>query len=209
MCSRIVRDGRGVDVFLGLPESCEHRYCDVQPMLETPERLAALAARATSANSMTGIAFNHNHSENCDLWRLPNFRMLRDRGPASFGGVASARGLARMYATAISPVDGMAPLLTPETLSAFGQIQSIGYDLVLREHKAFAVGFSATSEVYPMLGQGAIGHSGAGGQLAFADPRSGLAYGYNRRRFVYPPGGAAPENYRLVEAVCACANGLR
>jgi CubicO group peptidase (beta-lactamase class C family) len=140
---------------------------------------------------------------------LPNIRPIRALGPASFGGVASARGMARMYASAISSVDGLAPLLTEETAAAFGQIQSIGYDAVLREHKAFAVGFSATSEVYPMLGQGAFGHSGAGGQLAFADPRSGIAYGYNRRRFAFPPGGAAPESARLVGAVCAAASRIR
>lgn len=198
-----VRHARGVDFFLGLPDSDECRYQHVQPMLNTPERLAALTARTTSVHSLSGIAFNRNHSENPDLWVLPNVKAVRAGGPASFGGVASARGLARMYAVAISPVDGMAPLLTPETIAAFGQIQSIGYDAVLREHKAFAVGFSATSEVYPLLGQGAFGHSGAGGQLGFADARSGLAYGYNRRRFAYPPGGAAPESSRLVGAVCA------
>jgi CubicO group peptidase (beta-lactamase class C family) len=206
--ARLVRDARGVDFFLGLPDSQEYRYREVQPMIETPERLAALAARATSPNSLTGIAFNRNHPENRDLWSLPNMRAVRALGPASYGGVASARGLARMYAAAISSVDGMAPLLTPETALAFGQIQSIGYDSVLREHKAFAVGFSATSEVYPMLGQGAFGHSGAGGQLGFADPRTGLAYGYNRRRFAFPPGGAAPENNRLVGAVYAALSEL-
>jgi CubicO group peptidase (beta-lactamase class C family) len=204
-----VRDARAVDFHLGLSAQEEHRYLDVQPMVATPERVAALAARASSANSLAGIAFNLNHPRNPDLWTLPNIGSIRALGPASFGGVASARGMARMYASAISSVDGLAPLLTAETAAAFGQIQSIGYDVVLREHKAFAVGFSATSEVYPMLGQGAFGHSGAGGQLAFADPRSGIAYGYNRRRFAFPPGGAAPESARLVSAVCAAARSLR
>ncbi|MYV40321.1 EstA family serine hydrolase, partial [Streptomyces sp. SID1328] len=41
---------------------------------------------------------------------------------------------------------------------------------------------------------------GPSGSQAFADPRSGLAYGYTRRRFAYP-GGAAPENDRLAAAV--------
>ena len=204
-----VREERAVDFHLGLPASEEFRYLDVQPILATPERLAALAARATDANSLSGIAFNRNHPRNPDLWTLPNIREIRALGPASFGGVASARGLARMYATAISSVDSMEPLLTSETAAAFGQIQSVGYDLVLGEHKAFAVGFSATAELYPVLGQGAFGHSGAGGQLGFADPRSGLAYGYNRRRFAFPPGGAAPENKRLVGAVCATASKCR
>ncbi|MFE5735851.1 serine hydrolase domain-containing protein [Streptomyces celluloflavus] len=203
-----VRVPYAVDVHLGLPADQESRFLNTQPMLATPERLAALAARATGANSLSGIAFNRNHPRNPEVWELPNFRTARSLGPASLGGVASARGLARMYAAAISPPDGAAPLLKPDTAAAFAQIHSIGYDLVTREHKAFGVGFHATSEVYPVLGQGTFGHSGAGGQQAFADPRNGLAYGYSRRRFPFPS-GPAPENDRLIRALLAAADGLR
>ncbi|WP_422125616.1 hypothetical protein [Streptomyces caatingaensis] len=69
------------------------------------------------------------------------------------------------------------------------------------------MGFEATAEHYPALGQGAFGHGGAGGQQAFADPRNGLAYGYGRRRFPFPV-GPAPENARLIRAVCAAAARL-
>jgi CubicO group peptidase (beta-lactamase class C family) len=130
------------------------------------------------------------------------------QGATSFGGVATARGLARMYAAAISPLDGAPPLLEPDTAAAFGQIQSIGHDVVLRDHKAFAVGFHATSEYYPSLGQGSFGHSGAGGQQAFADPRNAIAYGYTRRRTPFPA-ASAPENARLIAALYAAANELR
>ncbi|MEV0278640.1 serine hydrolase domain-containing protein [Streptomyces sp. NPDC050610] len=203
-----VRDAYEVDFHLGLPAAQEPRYLSAQPAVATPERLAALAARATSPHSLPGIAFNRNHPDNPELWKLPNFPVVRTLGPASLGGVASARGLARMYATAISRVDGRAPLLKPGTAAAFAQIHSIGYDLVNREQKAFAVGFHATSEVYPVLGQGAFGHSGAGGQQAFADPRHGLAYGFTRRRFPFP-NGPAPENERLIRALVASSEALR
>ncbi|MFE7119556.1 serine hydrolase domain-containing protein, partial [Streptomyces sp. NPDC057654] len=197
-----VRDAYEVDVHLGLAAGEESRYLSALPAVATPERLAALAARATGAYSLSGIAFNRNHPDNPEVWQLPNFPAVRALGPASLGGVASARGLARMYAAAISEVDGRSPLLEPGTAAAFAQIQSIGYDLVNREQKAFAVGFHATSEVYPVLGQGAFGHSGAGGQQAFADPRHGIAYGFTRRRFPFP-NGPAPENERLVRALVA------
>ncbi len=203
-----VRDAREVDFHLGLPADQEPRFLSAQPAVATPERLAALAARAVGAHSLPGIAFNRNHPDNPELWKLPNFPVVRALGPASLGGVASARGLARMYAAAISEVDGRAPLLKPATAAAFAQLHSVGYDLVNREHKAFAVGFHATSEVYPVLGQGTFGHSGAGGQQAFADPRHGLAYGFNRRRFPFP-NGPAPENERLVRAVVASSEALR
>ena len=199
-----VRDRYAVDFYLGLPQDQESRFLSAQQMLLTPERLAALAARATGANSLFGIAFNRNQPQGPEVWELPNFPAVRAGGPASFGGVASARGLARMYAAAISALDGAEPLLKPDTAAAFGQIQSVGHDLVLREQKAFGVGFHATSEYYPVLGQGSFGHSGAGGQQAFADPRHGVAYGYSRRRTPFPA-AAAPENDRLIRVLYAAA----
>ena len=198
----------GVDFFLGLPQELEARYLSAQPALVTPERSAALAASATAPTSLPGIAFNRHHPDNPGVWELPNFQVVRSLGTASFGGVASARGLARMYAVAIGAADGAAPLLEPATVEAVGQIQSIGHDTVLREHKAFTVGFHATSEYYPQLGQGSFGHSGAGGQQAFADPRNGIAYGYTRRRTPFPA-AAAPENARLIRALYAAAGGVR
>ena len=202
-----VRDAREVDFYLGLPADLESRFLRAQPALVTPERSAVSAASATGPNSLPGIAFNRTHPRNPEVWELPNFKVVRSLGTASFGGVASARGLARMFAVAISYVDGLSPLLKPETAAAFAQIQSIGYDLVTRNHKAFGVGFHITSEYYPVLGQGTFGHSGAGGQQAFADPRNGVAYGYTRRQFPFPS-VAAPENDRLIRALYAAVGAL-
>ncbi|MBC3840957.1 beta-lactamase family protein [Streptacidiphilus sp. 4-A2] len=195
-----IRDAYAVDFHLGLPREQEPRFLSAQPMTATPERLAALAASTSGPNSLPGIAFNRNHPQNPGVWELPNFQPVRTLGTASFGGVASARGLARMYAVTMDSVDGAVPLLKPETLATVGQIQSIGHDVVLGERKAFTVGFHATSEYYPQLGQGAFGHSGAGGQQAFADPRNGIAYGYTRRRTPFPA-AAGPENARLIRAL--------
>ncbi|MFJ7280597.1 serine hydrolase domain-containing protein [Kitasatospora sp. NPDC098663] len=199
-----VRDAYGVDFHLGLPQEHEPRFLSARPMVVTPERLAALTASASAPNSLSGIAFNRHHPQNPEVWELPNFPAVRTSGTASFGGTASARGLARMYAVAIGPVDGTAPLLKPETLALAGQIQSIGHDVVLGEQKAFTIGFHATSEYYPQLGQGSFGHSGAGGQQAFADPRNGIAYGYTRRRTPFPA-AAGPENDRLIRTLYEAA----
>ncbi|MEV7036941.1 serine hydrolase domain-containing protein [Amycolatopsis sp. NPDC051061] len=192
-----VRKPFGLDFYLGLPEELEPRFLTTQPMLPTPEQLAELEANATGPDSITGIAFNRNHPKAPELWDFPNIERVRRLSPASVGGVASARGLAGMYAAAIS---GPEPLLTPETAAEFAQIHSTGDDLSTRNHNAFGLGFAIVSDDYPVLGQGAFGHSGAAGSQAFADPRSGLAYGYNRRRFAFP-GGAAPENARLVSTI--------
>lgn len=202
-----VRSRHDLDFHLGLPEEHEPRFLTTLPMRPTPEQQAQLDAAATGPRSLTGIAFNRNHPQAPGLEELPNFRVVRAKGPASVGGVASARGLAGMYAAAISELDGKAPLLKPDTAAAFGRIHSIGYDVVSRAHKAFGLGFAALSDLYPVLGQGAFGHSGAAGSQALADPRTGLAYGYNRRRFAFP-GGAAPENARLIRAVHAAATAV-
>ncbi|MEU1903468.1 serine hydrolase domain-containing protein [Streptomyces hygroscopicus] len=203
-----LRDAYGVDFHLGLPQEHESRFLTAQPMVATPERLAALAASASGPNSLSGIAFNRHHPRNPEVWELPNFQVVRTLGTASWGGVASARGLARMYAVTIGPVDGAAPLLGPETLAMVGQTQSAGHDMVLGRRTAFTMGFHATSEYYPQLGQGSFGHSGAGGQQSFADPRNGIAYGYTRRRTPFPA-AVAPENERLIRALYEAAATAR
>jgi CubicO group peptidase (beta-lactamase class C family) len=203
-----VRAPHGLDFFLGLPESEEPRYRSVQPMAPTPEQRSVLDDRQTGPHTLASIAFNTHVPGAGELVDHANSRLVRAKGPASAGGVASARGLAGMYAAAVGEVDGRPPLLKPDTIAEVGQIHSIGHDLVARAHKAYGLGFQATAENwYPFLGAGAFGHSGAGGAQAFADPRSGLAYGYTRRRCAFP-GGAAPENVAFVRAAHRAALAL-
>jgi CubicO group peptidase (beta-lactamase class C family) len=203
-----LRDPFKLDLHFGLPAEQDHRFLPAQPMAVTPERLSQLAAAATAPNSLSGIAFNRHHPQNREVWELPNLPVVRAQGPTSFGGIGTARSLAKLYAAVTSPIDGADPLLTPDTAAAFGQIQSAGMDLVLRQHKAWAVGFHPVSELYPVLGQGAFGHSGAGGQQALVDPRNGLSYAYLRRRFLYPPQADA-DHSRLLRALHAGATATR
>ncbi|MDX3384342.1 serine hydrolase [Streptomyces niveiscabiei] len=196
-----VRAPYGLDFFLGLPTALEPRFRSVQPMLPTPPQQAELDAVPAAPHSLASIAFNTHVPDPGDLVSYANSRAVRAKGPASAGGVAAARGLAGMYAAVLFEVDGRPPLLKPDTIAEVGQIHSTGYDLVARAHKSFGLGFQAVADTaYPFLGAGSFGHSGAGGSQAFADPRGGFAYGYTRRRMAFP-GGAAPENERLVRAV--------
>ncbi|WP_217206139.1 serine hydrolase domain-containing protein [Streptomyces sp. AC550_RSS872] len=200
-----VRAPYGLDFHLGLPEELEPRFRSVQPMAPTPEQQAVLHSVPQGPHTLSSIAFNTHVPDPGELVDYANSRAVRASGPASAGGVASARGLAGMYAAAISELDERPPLLKPDTIAEVGQIHSTGYDLVARAHKSYGLGFQATADTwYPFLGAGAFGHSGAGGSQAFADPRSGLAYGYTRRRCAFP-GGAAPENGRFVKAVHVAA----
>ncbi|MEV6176235.1 serine hydrolase domain-containing protein [Streptomyces sp. NPDC052015] len=200
-----VRAPYGLDFHLGLPEALEPRFRSVLPMAPTPEQQAVLDATPTGPHTLGSIAFNEHVPDAGTLVDHANSRLVRAKGPTSAGGVAAARGIAGMYAAAVSGLDGRPPLLKPDTIAEVGQIHSVGHDLVAQGHRAFGLGFQATAAMaYPFLGAGAFGHSGAAGSQGFADPRSGLAYGYTRRRWAYP-GGAAPENDRFVRAVHSAA----
>ncbi|MEU6816916.1 serine hydrolase domain-containing protein [Streptomyces sp. NPDC046860] len=202
-----VRAPYGLDFFLGLPASREPRFRDTLPMVPTPAQQAEAELRRGGPHTLPSIARNQHAPRPTDLQALPNDRAVRAAGQASIGGVASARGLAGMYAAMIGEVDEKAPLLKGDTLAEFGQPHSAGHDLVTRAHGVFGLGFECTSEVWhPFLGAGTVGHCGASGSQAFADPRGHLAYGYTRRRCAHP-GGAAPENDRLAAAVHRAALG--
>jgi CubicO group peptidase (beta-lactamase class C family) len=202
-----IRAPYGLDFHLGLPEALESRYLDVLPMQPTPEQRAELEASAPDPKSLVAIAFNSHAEPPTDLLDFINTRAVRELGQASAGGVGNARGVAAMYAAAINEVDGRAPLLTPETIEEFTRLHTVGADVVTGEAEHFGLGFQALGLRYPFLGADAFGHSGAAGAQAFADPGSGVAYGYVRRRFAFP-GGAAPENERLAAAVVRAAAGV-
>lgn len=70
---------------------------------------------------------------------------------------------------------------------------------------AFGLGFVPLATRHPSLSPAAVGHSGAPGSQAFADPATGLAYSYARRRFAFAGGPGAAENDRLVPAVVEAA----
>ncbi|MEW2178507.1 serine hydrolase domain-containing protein [Streptomyces sp. NPDC005406] len=195
-----VRAPYGLDLHLGQPAGLEPRYVPVRPMNPTPEQAAEIAARPSDPESLQAVAFNVR----TDLVEWINTPSVRALGPASVGGVGSARALAGMYAATLSEFAGRPALLAPETRAEFARPGLTGIDRVTEETDHFGLGFERPQMVYPSLGDGAFGHCGAVGSQAFADPASGIAYGYTRRRFAYP-GGAAPENARLVAAVVEAA----
>ncbi|MFJ2090196.1 serine hydrolase domain-containing protein [Streptomyces sp. NPDC087901] len=197
-----VRVPYGLDLYLGQPAGLEPRYVPIRPMNPTPEQKAELAARPFDPQGLQAMAFNVP----TDLVAWINTPSARALGPASVGGVGSARALAGMYAATLSEFAGRPALLKPETRAEFAGLGLAGTDRVTLETDHFGLGFERPQMVYPALGVDAYGHCGAAGSQAFADPASGIAYGYTRRRFAFP-GGAAPENTRLVAAVLGAARG--
>ncbi|MBL1069172.1 serine hydrolase domain-containing protein [Streptomyces sp. 7-21] len=197
---RELREPTGAEFYLGLPEELEPRVVSVLPPRPQP---GAGQEAGDAPDSLAGIAANLHAAEPTSLVGLPNSRAVRAGGQASVGGVASARGLARLYAGAVFGVAGQPPLLRPAVVAEFAQPHAVGTDLVLGTERAYGIGFMTG---YRFLGAGAFGHDGAGGAMAFADPRAGLAFGYVRRR-VPTPNGAGPDAERLARAARACALG--
>ncbi|MEV4515442.1 serine hydrolase domain-containing protein [Dactylosporangium sp. NPDC049525] len=184
-----LREPYGLELWLGLPEALEPRFRPLLPALGpgfTPDPASLLA-----------IAFNTSF----DLLDFGNSRQVRALGQASAGGVGNARGVARMYAAAIGPLDGRPALLREDTITQFATPYSLGVDLVTDQAEHFALGFENLPADHPYLGRRSIGHTGATGSLGWADADAGVAYGYVRRRFGYP----GPENQRLGAAVLAAA----
>jgi CubicO group peptidase (beta-lactamase class C family) len=173
----------GPDLFLGLPEDQEPRYRPVLPADPAP-------AAGAEMPPLMAVAFNAS----VPLIDLPNDRRGRALGQASAGGVGNARGVARLYARSLE-------LLRPAVAAEFARPYAVGPDRVTGEPDHFCLGFENLRGTLPFLHAGAYGHFGATGALGWADPETGLAYGYVRRRFGFP--GA--ENARLGAAAMAAA----
>jgi CubicO group peptidase (beta-lactamase class C family) len=170
----------GADLWLGLPEAEQARVGRVGPV-EAPEAAGAPRTRPKRAvaeayadpESLTRRAF-------AAITPLPdeNARAYRAAALPASNGIATADGLARFYASLIGEVDGGRRLFTPETMRLARTEQSAGADRVLVVSTRFGLGYMLHGGASPLLSPGSFGHPGRGGALAFADPESGIAFGY-------------------------------
>ncbi|MEV4437629.1 serine hydrolase domain-containing protein [Streptomyces sp. NPDC049577] len=173
----------GLDLWIGLPDAERERVgriADVEApaapasagLRVRPKRTVADAYRDPS--SLTRRAFqaiDPMADENDPAYRAAEL-------PAS-AGIATADALARFYASLIGDLDGSARrLFAPATLTVARTEESAGPDRVLVVNTRFGLGYMLHGPASPMLAPGSFGHPGRGGSLAFADPESGVAFGY-------------------------------
>ncbi|MEQ3552675.1 serine hydrolase domain-containing protein [Pseudonocardia nematodicida] len=200
---------RDIDFFIATPDDHEPRVLDVLPQRPTPEQALAMRSSPLRADgdTLSGMAFNLAVSAPLDVL-IPNVRRGRAAGQSSAGGVGSARGLARLYASCIGEVDGAPRLLSPETVAAVSQIQAAGPDIVLGLPVRYGIIFQKPDDRLRIGSHQAFGHDGAGGALGVADPWHDLAYGYVPRRMT-TPGGADERGMDLARTVRRCHAELR
>ncbi|MFJ8598354.1 serine hydrolase domain-containing protein [Streptomyces shenzhenensis] len=198
----------GADLWLGLPDGQAARVGRVGPV-DAPEAAAGLRTRpkrsVTEAyadpGSLTRRAFaaiSPLPDENDPAYRAAVL-------PAS-NGIATADGLARFYAALIGEVDGGRRLFTPRTVELARGERSAGPDRVLVVGTRFGLGHMLHGAASPLLSPGSFGHPGRGGALGFADPESGLAFGYVTNGFRQSV-TADPRAQSLVRAVRAALAG--
>jgi CubicO group peptidase (beta-lactamase class C family) len=188
---------RGIDAWLGLPASEDARVVDF--LLPTAEELAAGPLPPSSPDPI--VATSLPVGDPFALITRVNEEGSRRAGQPASGMLASARGLAAMYASLRHVVNGEPPVLDDATMAAMSQIQFAGLELGTDLPIRFGVLFQAPCPPrWPFGGVGAFGHDGAGGSLAFFDPGVDVAFGYTVQRLALPGGmdARAVELARLV-----------
>ncbi|WP_437097051.1 serine hydrolase domain-containing protein [Streptomyces sp. enrichment culture] len=169
----------GLDLWVGLPDAQAHRVGRVGPV-DAPEPSGALRARPKRSvadayadpDSLTRRAF-------AAIAPFPdqNDPAFRAAALPAANGIATADGLARFYASLTGPVDGVR-LLEAATVDLARAEESAGPDRVLVVGTRFGLGYMLHGGASPFLGPGSFGHPGRGGSLGFADPETGIAFGY-------------------------------
>lgn len=183
-----IRAPHGIDFYLGLPADQEQRFFAVRPMVQP------VSDASTRTFSALGPLVFAPAQGGVDLARSP--RAYRYGHPAG-SGTGTARGLARLFAAAVTGVEGGDPFLSADTVEQIGQQQIRGYDEVLHQSdRAHAIVFQKPSQQLAFGGPRSFGHDGAAGALACVDPDTGLAFAWTIARGPWP-GGADPRAVAL------------
>jgi CubicO group peptidase (beta-lactamase class C family) len=180
----------GIDFWIGLPEEIEPRVAPIMQYALRSEdaKTPFLRDLATNRQSIPALFYL-----NVGAWRAggANAREGRAAEIGAANGVTNARGLAGMYAPLANGGDR---LVDAATLARMGEVSMATHDdATLRIPTRFALGFmksmdnrrrSLGARIFGLdvdsviLGSAAFGHVGAGGSLGFADPATGLSFGY-------------------------------
>ena len=201
----LAKDAAGpldLELWIGLPEEIEPRVATnyTAPEPADPEQ-RALRAKFMGSDTLLGRALE-GPSGVLPYGPIWNTRALHAAELPSSNGIATARGLARFYAALIGEVDGNRRLLSAPTVAAAAAPQVEGPDQVILMPTRFASGFALPPMLSLDVPDTAFGHPGAGGSLGFADPASGIAFGYVMNQMQLGLAGD-PRSERLVSATYA------
>ncbi len=128
----------------------------------------------------------------------------------SVNGLLSAHGLAKLYAVIANDgeVEGVR-LLSPNTVGALSQVQTRAHDAVIGMRMNWRMGYHrAGAQRY--RGDSAFGHYGFGGSGGWADPATGLSFGFvtNELKLIQAPVGGDRRIFGLAGLVLRSAREL-
>jgi CubicO group peptidase (beta-lactamase class C family) len=154
----------GLDFHIGLPKSEQHR---VSRLVQPPADFGQAAANSLTRRAYGCVepSFDHNDPDE-QAAEIP-----------ATNGICTARALARFYAGLIGEVDGHR-ILTPATLAAATTQHTSGPDLVTLQPFHVGLGFGLPTPTAAWYSATSFGFGGLGGSLGYADPATGLAFGY-------------------------------
>ena len=202
----------GVDSFIGLPESEEHRVTRIipAPVITDPPTIELIAAmmgpgslgyRALTMDGAMLVGQEYDPSVPLQIDAF-NTRQVHAAEIPGAAGISEARALARMYGACVSEVDGIR-LISDETVRTVRAERSRGPDKSLVVECAWGMGFMRHLDTNPMLTGESFGHPGAGGSLAFGDLDHQVGFGYVMNQMGNGVAGD-PRANALIEAVRSC-----
>jgi CubicO group peptidase (beta-lactamase class C family) len=193
---RRVAQPLGADFHFGLPAEHHGRVAEFT-FPEIPDFKGDVGENMVFSAYFNPPGVSGNGTVNTPAWREAEM--------PSGNGHSNARAVARIY-SALAAVDGVS-LLAADTLALATTEFSGGHDAVLDRPSRFGLGFQLTQPERPLgPGQRSFGHFGAGGSLGFADPDSGVAFGYTTNQGLGPR-WQNPRNRGLVDALYSALNG--
>ncbi len=170
-----------LDFWFRLPAIEECRVAPMLPIVDHPFQLAAQhAPESITALQILNSGGFAQHEEH-------NLRKAHQTCLPAQGGITNARGLAGMYAPlSLGGSLRNQRLVRDETVRLMGTVSSAtSMDLVLGKPYRYSYGFMKSGGW--IKSDSAFGHPGAGGSLGFADPSTGLAFGYVMNQQIHDP----------------------
>jgi CubicO group peptidase (beta-lactamase class C family) len=200
----LVAEPLGLDLWIGLPQRHHSRVALlIDPPPPTDPLVAAYLSLFTP-ETLTGRAHLARAGGMEAVGTTFNDPVLWSAEFPSGGGIATARGLAVMYGALTSAAED-ASVVSAETLARHTAEAVGGPDLVLLFETRYGLGWQRPTAFTPMgPSDGAFGHGGLGGSLAFADPQRRIGFAYVMNALRFPAAGETTRAGALIDAVYAC-----
>ncbi len=194
---RDLADSLDADVWYALPDDVQARCAEV--IFDTPPALreAFATAKNSTDDDARMIALAYANPPAYGSQGVVNTRRWRSAEIPAANIHASAVGLARIYASVLVP----GRVLSSDLLDEARRVQVQGHCPVLGEDVSYGLGFVPTTARRPLGRPGSFGHFGTGGALGFADPETGVAFGYVMNHVI--PRWQSTRNRALIDALYA------